>query len=51
MLTGADWARPPHEISAAEIAERVGISRRTLHQYLGPRTEAAAKAKRKKEHV
>jgi AraC-like DNA-binding protein len=46
-----DWIKPDHEVSGAEISRRVGLSRRTLHTYLGPRGEARANAERKKNHV
>ena len=31
------WAKPSNEISSAEITQRVGMSLRSLHKWLGPR--------------
>lgn len=40
------WAKPPGEISGAEIAKAIGVSLRSLNKWLGPRSQARAKAKR-----
>ena len=34
------WAKPPSEMSSVEITQRVGISLRSLHKWLGPRRQA-----------
>ena len=39
------WAKPPGEISGAEIAKAVGLSLGSLNNWLGPRGKARAKAK------
>jgi hypothetical protein len=39
---------PPGEISAAEIAEKVRLSVRTLHTYLGTREDARSRARRER---
>ena len=39
------WAKPAGEISGAEIAKTVGVSLRSLNQWLGPRRQARAKIK------
>lgn len=39
------WAKPPGEISGAEIAKAVGISLGSLNKWLGPRGQARIKAK------
>jgi len=36
------WAKPPGEISGAEIARTVGVSLRSLNNWLGPRGKARA---------
>ena len=41
-------AMPPGEISAAEIAEKVRLSVRTLHTYLGTREDARSRARRER---
>ncbi len=40
------WAKPPGEISGAEIAKAVGVSLRSLNKWLGPRSQARAKARK-----
>jgi len=37
------WAKPPGEISGAEIAKAVGISLGSLNKWLGPRSQARNK--------
>lgn len=39
------WAKPPGEISGAEIAKAVGASLRSLNTWLGPRTQARARTR------
>lgn len=39
------WAKPSAEVSAAEIAQTVGLSLGSLTRWLGPRRNAQAKAK------
>ncbi len=34
------WAKPSSEISSVEITQRVGMSLRSLHKWLGPRRKA-----------
>jgi len=41
------WARPTEEISSVEIAERAGLSVKTLYAYLGRREVAQYAAKRR----
>ena len=40
------WAKPAGEISGAEIAKTVGVSLRSLNQWLGPRRQVRAKVER-----
>ena len=40
------WGKSSAEISAIEIAQRVGISLRTLNKWLGPRAKARAETKK-----
>jgi hypothetical protein len=47
----AEWVKPPGEISAADLAVKVGISVRSLHKHMGPRAEARQKARRRKAHA
>ncbi len=35
------WAKPSSEISSIEITQRVGMSLRSLHKWLGPRRKAS----------
>lgn len=44
------WLLPPGEVSAAEIAAKVGVSVRSLHLWLGPREDARKAITEGKKH-